>query len=441
MKKETFVNRTKRMAALLLLALPLQLMAQTNVIKMTTTRTVGDKMELYMEFTGSVTIKSGTETIPVSTSGDWLHYELKGQDVTIEGDVTKLICHNNSLTKLNVSGNTKLEELFCYINGLTELDVSRNTNLTYLHCDDNQITTLDVSACTKLNALSCQYNKITTLNVGSNTELSSLDCSCNPFPETSVTALLESLPDRTGKVEGHLSVFTASPAVGYSNFVFTPRHVMAAAAKGWTTLGYDGGTILYPGIYVPGKEYTTLCSHYILDFTGMSGIEAYVVSAYDKAKKSVTLTKVEKVPANTGLLIKATAGNSYQLKATRESASPVGTNLLKGVTTTGCTLASTDGTSTNFVLNGGKFVKVKTDSDPAKNIIDASKAYLQLPTADIAGAKELTFTFEGETTAIDNAVTESAGAQDNGAWYTLDGRKVSKPTKGVYVRNGKKVIF
>ena len=29
----------------------------------------------------------------------------------------------------------------------------------------------------------------------------------------------------------------------------------------------------------------------------------------------------------------------------------------------------------------------------------------------------------------------------DGAWYSLDGRRVQTPTKGVYVKNGRKVVI
>ena len=67
--------------------------------------------------------------------------------------LTTLVCHNNQLTELDVSGNIALTYLDCESNQLTELDVSKNTALTELACSYNQLTTLDVSNNTALTQL------------------------------------------------------------------------------------------------------------------------------------------------------------------------------------------------------------------------------------------------------------------------------------------------
>ncbi len=66
------------------------------------------------------------------------------------------------------------------------------------------------------------------------------------------------------------------------------------------------------------------------------------------------------------------------------------------------------------------------------------RAYFQLKGA-AATARSFELDIDGETTAI-SAVSGSPA--DNGAVYTLDGRKVTNPAKkGVYIVNGKKVII
>ena len=44
----------------------------------------------------------------------------------------------------------------------------------------------------------------------------------------------------------------------------------------------------------------------------------------------------------------------------------------------------------------------------------------------------------GETAGI-NAVIAAADKMD-GEWYDLSGRRVAQPAKGIYVKNGRKVI-
>ena len=49
-----------------------------------------------------------------------------------------------------------------------------------------------------------------------------------------------------------------------------------------------------------------------------------------------------------------------------------------------------------------------------------------------------TFEIRSKGTAVDEIM---AAGQDNGAWYTIDGRRVAAPTqRGIYIHNGKKYI-
>lgn len=65
------------------------------------------------------------------------------------------------------------------------------------------------------------------------------------------------------------------------------------------------------------------------------------------------------------------------------------------------------------------------------------------------GEETLTATYEGQSrelvinvTAVTTGIAEiEAETGDNGTWYTLAGQKVLKPTKGIFIHNGKKVVF
>lgn len=65
-------------------------------------------------------------------------------------NLTVLECERNSLTSLNVTKNTKLQELNCDRNQLQSLDVSQNKELTKLQCRYNQLPGLDVTKNTNL---------------------------------------------------------------------------------------------------------------------------------------------------------------------------------------------------------------------------------------------------------------------------------------------------
>jgi Leucine-rich repeat (LRR) protein len=98
--------------------------------------------------------------------------------------LTRLFCHGNQLTSLDVSNNTALYFLYCYYNQLTSLDVSGAIALYYLVCDDNQLTSLDVSNNTNLTGLWCLDNQLTSLDLrngnNANIDTSFLNLTNNP---------------------------------------------------------------------------------------------------------------------------------------------------------------------------------------------------------------------------------------------------------------------
>ncbi len=74
-----------------------------------------------------------------------------------------------------------------------------------------------------------------------------------------------------------------------------------------------------------------------------------------------------------------------------------------------------------------------------RTVIGPFRAYFKL-SGQLAGVKSIGLNFDGSTpTAID---VVNAGAQTiDGAIYNLSGQRVSQPTKGIYIINGKKVMM
>ena len=87
----------------------------------------------------------------------------------------------------------------------------------------------------------------------------------------------------------------------------------------------------------------------------------------------------------------------------------------------------------HYVLTNNNFVWVKDAGTLA-----AGKCWIELIPTSAAHARRLSIVHEGTTTGI-NAVSSSADKMD-GEWYDLSGRRVAQPAKGIYVKNGKKVI-
>jgi hypothetical protein len=179
---------------------------------------------------------------------------------------------------------------------------------------------------------------------------------------------------------------------------------------------------------------TTWCSEYDLDFTNVAGIKAYTATGYDDIDKTIWLTRVMKVPAGTGILVKGDAG-SYKIPHSTVRA--VYANFFKGNLGEAIQIEETDGDKTNYYLSGkdGTFVSVNGSANIGKN-----KAYLQLPTSVFGGTRSIGISYDDEdgTTSIKNLTP--ALSEGEGEWYTLQGQRVAKPGKGLYIRNGKKVV-
>ncbi len=183
----------------------------------------------------------------------------------------------------------------------------------------------------------------------------------------------------------------------------------------------------------PAYEYTTFACDADVDFGGVSGLKAYVAS-HESGSNKVNLTEVTAVPAKTGLVIKATAGEVYKLALATGAVAP-SANLLKGVVAK-ATVKAVDGENTNLILKDGAFLKLAADG-----VLAAGKAYLSVPTAELpVGAKAFDIVWDN-TTGI-NTVESTQTKMENDAWYTLGGQRIAKPAKGgIYIHNGKKVIF
>ena len=181
---------------------------------------------------------------------------------------------------------------------------------------------------------------------------------------------------------------------------------------------------------ISAAGYATYCSPYALDFTG-SNLTAYI--AAKDADNNVTFSTITKVPANTGILLKGAAGN-YAINTTTDDTDDVTGNVFIGVTEK--TVVNKKGI---FVLmNGGQgvgFYKTTAESFT----VGANTAYIDaLPEPEGEGARTfIGFDFDNTTTAIEGVATVK---ENNGEIYNLQGQRVMKAQKGLYIINGKKVM-
>lgn len=180
--------------------------------------------------------------------------------------------------------------------------------------------------------------------------------------------------------------------------------------------------------------WATYSSDKALDFsTPIDGLTVYAVT--DHTESALTLASITTaVPANTGLLLKGTAGTCYTIPVAASGTAPT-TNLLKAGT--GASVAPESG-KTKYALSVNAGVACFKKITAAREI-PVGKAYLEFN--ETIAAREFFALDESEVTGI-SSIENGKMTIDN-TWYSLDGRKYNgKPSaKGVYVNNGRKVVL
>lgn len=179
---------------------------------------------------------------------------------------------------------------------------------------------------------------------------------------------------------------------------------------------------------IASSGYSSLASAYGLDFANATGIDyAFVVS--NITKDAVTLSSVDELPANSGVILKGTAGAAYSIPV-KEDAAFDGTNKLHAAVT-----AYDCAANEVYILQGGLFHLVT-----AASTVPAGKAYLLA--SDVPNeARSLNFAFGDETGISDASPLMDHGQLILDEFYNLQGQRVQKPTKGLYIVSGKKVII
>ena len=203
-----------------------------------------------------------------------------------------------------------------------------------------------------------------------------------------------------------------------------------------------------------------------LDFSSLDaqGVKAYTATGYNYSTGVIWLTRVKKVPAKTGILVMADVEGDYNVPtATVQS---VYENMFVGSETTQTIYTNEEigGVDyVNYYLSKGDagvgFYKV-TNEDGVK--MGANRCYLPIPKRDAAsGARgkngESAFCkmvlsdesnddviaiplFTDGTTGID-IQSSIFNDQSNEVYYNLQGQRVDNPTKGIFIKNGKKVVI
>ena len=307
--------------------------------------------------------------------------------------LTELSCSRNPLTALDVSKNTALTELSCSRNQLTALDVSKNTALTTLSCYSNQLTALNVSGCTALTELHCHYNQLTSLDVSKNTALTWLECNNNKLTALNVS----------------------------KNTVLT---WLDCSDNQLTTLDVSGCTAL-TGLSCSNNQLTTLD---VSKNTALTNLFCY----------SNLLTALD-LSNNTALT---------ELHCSNNQLTTLDVSKNTALTSLDCSSNQIKGAAMDALVSS-----LPTQSDASLYVIYNENEGNVMTTTQVAAVKEKGWKpkyYDGtdwkeyagsDPTAIEGIESDTpASKNDSDVYFDLSGRRVMTPTKGVYVKNGRKVV-
>lgn len=180
---------------------------------------------------------------------------------------------------------------------------------------------------------------------------------------------------------------------------------------------------------------------------GYEALEAYVgpstyrVTQPTKVQKILKMIKVTSTAANEGVLLKGEVGRTYTYQIAETDPGLYTGNRVIGVREdTTLVQTESDGKS-NWVLRSDYKLHLVSNGT-----IKSGRAYVhEMNDGDTSfGAKGIYLSFalneENNTTGIDSV--ENKKADEENVYYTLSGVRVINPTeKGVYIKNGKKVII
>ena len=169
------------------------------------------------------------------------------------------------------------------------------------------------------------------------------------------------------------------------------------------------------------------------------GMKAYVITGIDEEKGTVITSPVDFIPAGVPVMLE----NEGEAKAithvpyTGSATAPTNNKLNYSNPNTPAQSSSTDNW---YVIYNNKFVKVTAGTQ-----VKGGKCYLNLNGTSSSGTRGY-YDIDGSdgTTGIREVKSEGVKGEkwNDGEWYTLQGQRVTKPTKpGLYILNGKKVVI
>ena len=227
---------------------------------------------------------------------------------------------------------------------------------------------------------------------------------------------------------------------GFADDKATKFHVSDVSAWPHETDGdkFYGANVTFVGdlnsiklVNVSSLGYATFACDVALDFTA-AAVKAYIAKA--NGTTGVTFHQVDKVPANTGVLLYKDGGATEAIPVLAGDADDVTGNVFKAGT--GAAVATTVGDLHNYILN--KVEGVLGFYRAAGQKVAADKAYIQVNQA--AAVKGFIALPGADDTPTGVEEVSGSRFQVSSPLFNLAGQRVNHATKGIFIQNGKKII-
>jgi hypothetical protein len=214
-------------------------------------------------------------------------------------------------------------------------------------------------------------------------------------------------------------------------------------------------TFVYPQ-KVGSLQYATMCAPYNIEMPYSDDLRAYAITGIDG--RNLILTKVQRIPMGAAVVLfkkNSVTEEDFNLPCfdnislTEEEKAAFDNNLLIGDIVNKQVTNNDDYTCYMLAYK-------KPFDKPEKEVAffrvegtvtaGAYKSYLRLPNNQVpAGAKSFGFVFaddvESSADAIQTTGIQQAETSTSDAYYNIWGQKTLHPTKGLYIRNNKKIII
>ena len=377
----------------------------------------------------------------------------------------------------------------CGLGGAIDLsrwDASKwDGTLSYMFPDTWYVTSIDMSSwdfsrCSNGNTnqmIGGYHESLENVALGVNYDTSKFSGLGINYEKTRANITSLSIPDVTSFLNNETNATSILTSFTNSDFELvvpsaTPQEQVDKLKELLAAAGHEGKLSLSDDLpYYHSYQLTisdaclaTLCLPYNVEVPD----DDYFIPAIVTGVKAVTKTKDGKeireyvatmkvikdgvIPANTGVVI---MGNpkTYTLSTTsKETTEDLSDNMLGGVNVrTAVSSLKNDPSDLYYVFAQGTLSPAGFKLSSAANCA-ANKSYMIVPANyfdDESAAKfiGLSFSFDdeedGTATAIkmlESTMTSVAKTQDEDVYYNLSGQRVAAPTKGIYIKNGKKYL-